>query len=67
LLIILVADLVLSDKLVVYNLENHVIGWTDYNCKFGVIKTALSLLKQWRSVAAVVPMASRFIVAPVLF
>jgi hypothetical protein len=28
-----VADLVLSNKLVVYNLENQVIGWTDYNCK----------------------------------
>ena len=28
-----IADLVLSNKLVVYNLENQVIGWTDYNCK----------------------------------
>jgi hypothetical protein len=27
------ADLVLSNKLVVYDLENQVIGWTDYNCK----------------------------------
>lgn len=27
-------DLVLSNKLVVYDLENQVIGWTDYNCKF---------------------------------
>jgi hypothetical protein len=38
-----VADLILSDKLFVYDLENQVIGWTDYNCKFRVIKTALSL------------------------
>jgi hypothetical protein len=28
-----VADLVLSNKLVVYDLEKEVIGWTDYNCK----------------------------------
>jgi hypothetical protein len=61
LLIILVADLVLSDKLVEYDLEKHVIGWTDYNCKFRVIKTVLSIE------TAVVRMASRFIVAPVLF
>jgi hypothetical protein len=26
-------DLVLSNKLVIYDLENRVIGWTDYNCK----------------------------------
>ena len=31
-----IADLVLSNKLVVYNLENQVIGWTDYNCKWGI-------------------------------
>lgn len=29
-----IADLVLSNKLVVYDLEKQVIGWTDYNCKF---------------------------------
>lgn len=28
------ADLVLSNKLVVYDLENMVIGWTDYNCEY---------------------------------
>jgi hypothetical protein len=27
------SDLVLSNKVVVYDLENQVIGWTDYNCK----------------------------------
>ncbi|KAK8462160.1 hypothetical protein SEVIR_1G160600v4 [Setaria viridis] len=30
---VLLGDLVLSNKLVVYDLENQVIGWTDYNCK----------------------------------
>jgi hypothetical protein len=30
---VFVSDLVLSNKLVVYDLENQVIGWTDYNCK----------------------------------
>lgn len=29
-----IADLVLSNKLVVYDLENMVIGWTDFNCEF---------------------------------
>uniref|UniRef100_A0ACD5UWX2 Uncharacterized protein n=1 Tax=Avena sativa TaxID=4498 RepID=A0ACD5UWX2_AVESA len=29
---VLLGDLVLSNKVVVYDLENHVIGWTDYNC-----------------------------------
>jgi hypothetical protein len=33
---VLLGDLVLSDKLVVYNLENHVIGWTDYNCSSSI-------------------------------
>ncbi|KAK7273144.1 hypothetical protein RIF29_14190 [Crotalaria pallida] len=28
----LLGDLVLSNKLVFYDLENQVIGWTDYNC-----------------------------------
>ena len=31
------ADLVLSNKLVVYDLENMVIGWTDYNCEYDTI------------------------------
>lgn len=29
---VLLGDLVLSNKLVVYDLESQVIGWTDYNC-----------------------------------
>ena len=28
------ADLVLSNKLVVYDLENQGIGWVEYNCKY---------------------------------
>lgn len=28
----LLGDLVLSNKLVIYDLENQVIGWTEYNC-----------------------------------
>lgn len=28
------ADLVLSNKLVVYDLETQVIGWTEYNCEY---------------------------------
>ncbi|KAJ0091958.1 hypothetical protein Patl1_26130 [Pistacia atlantica] len=28
----LLGDLVLSNKLVLYDLENQVIGWTEYNC-----------------------------------
>lgn len=27
-------DLVLSNKLVVYDLDNEVIGWVDHNCKY---------------------------------
>lgn len=27
------ADLVLSDRLVTYDMENQAIGWTDYDCK----------------------------------
>jgi hypothetical protein len=27
-------DLALSNKLVVYDLERQVIGWTDYDCEF---------------------------------
>jgi len=33
---VLLGDLVLSNKLVVYNLENKVIGWTDYNCSSSI-------------------------------
>ncbi|CAN1345362.1 Aspartic proteinase 36, partial [Linum perenne] len=33
---ILLGDLVLSNKLVVYDLENQVIGWTDYNCSSSI-------------------------------
>ncbi|KAJ4787961.1 Eukaryotic aspartyl protease family protein [Rhynchospora pubera] len=34
--IFLLGDLVLSSKLVVYDLENQVIGWTDYNCSSSI-------------------------------
>lgn len=27
------ADLVLSNKLVIYDIENQTIGWTEYNCE----------------------------------
>ncbi|XXG46891.1 hypothetical protein AAC387_Pa02g1619 [Persea americana] len=33
---ILLGDLVLSNKLVVYDLEKQVIGWTDYNCSSSI-------------------------------
>ncbi|GJN21054.1 hypothetical protein PR202_gb08500 [Eleusine coracana subsp. coracana] len=33
---VLLGDLVLSNKLVVYDLENQVIGWTDYNCSSSI-------------------------------
>ncbi|KAE9595225.1 putative nepenthesin [Lupinus albus] len=32
----LLGDLVLSNKLVFYDLENQVIGWTDYNCSSSI-------------------------------
>ncbi|CAN0859564.1 Aspartic proteinase 36 [Linum grandiflorum] len=32
----LLGDLVLSNKLVVYDLENEVIGWTNYNCSSSI-------------------------------
>ncbi|KAG4395413.1 hypothetical protein GLYMA_20G218902v4 [Glycine max] len=32
----LLGDLVLSNKLVIYDLENMVIGWTDYNCSSSI-------------------------------
>ncbi|CAD6264909.1 unnamed protein product [Miscanthus lutarioriparius] len=34
--IVLMGDLVLSNKLVVYDLENRAIGWTDYNCSSSI-------------------------------
>lgn len=30
---VFLADLVLSNKLVLYDLENQTIGWTEYNCE----------------------------------
>ncbi|XVF41477.1 hypothetical protein PTKIN_Ptkin01aG0282800 [Pterospermum kingtungense] len=33
---ILLGDLVLSNKLVVYDIENQTIGWTDYNCSSSI-------------------------------
>ncbi|KAI3796853.1 hypothetical protein L1987_39539 [Smallanthus sonchifolius] len=32
----LLGDLVLSDKLVTYDMENQVIGWTDYDCSSSI-------------------------------
>ncbi|XP_042440454.1 aspartic proteinase 39-like isoform X2 [Zingiber officinale] len=32
----LLGDLVLSNKLIVYDLENQVIGWTEYNCSSSI-------------------------------
>ncbi|KAK8933691.1 Aspartic proteinase-like protein 2 [Platanthera zijinensis] len=29
-------DMVLSNKLVIYDLENQVVGWTDYNCSSSI-------------------------------
>ncbi|XP_061351181.1 aspartic proteinase 36 [Gastrolobium bilobum] len=34
--LILLGDLVLSNKLVVYDLENMLIGWTNYNCSSSI-------------------------------
>ena len=31
------ADIVLKDKIVVYDLENQRIGWVDYDCKFPIM------------------------------
>jgi len=36
-IILFAADLVLSNKLVFYDLENQVIGWTEYNCEYHMI------------------------------
>ncbi|KAL8170828.1 hypothetical protein V2J09_022632 [Rumex salicifolius] len=33
---ILLGDLVLSNKLVLYDLENQVLGWTEYNCSSSI-------------------------------
>ncbi|XP_052110751.1 aspartic proteinase 36-like [Arachis duranensis] len=33
---ILLGDLALSNKLVFYNLEGQVIGWTEYNCSSSI-------------------------------
>ncbi|KAK8713329.1 hypothetical protein V6N13_148550 [Hibiscus sabdariffa] len=33
---ILLGDLVLSNKLVVYDVENQTIGWTEYNCSSSI-------------------------------
>ncbi|KQJ99261.1 aspartic proteinase-like protein 2 isoform X1 [Brachypodium distachyon] len=33
---VLLGDLVLSNKVVVYDLENQVVGWTDYNCSSSI-------------------------------
>ncbi|KAF3452475.1 hypothetical protein FNV43_RR02908 [Rhamnella rubrinervis] len=34
--VILLGDMVLSNKLVVYDVENQVIGWTEYNCSSSI-------------------------------
>lgn len=34
--ITLLGDIVLSDKLIVYDLENQTIGWTEYNCSSSI-------------------------------
>lgn len=39
---IYMTDLVLSNKLVVYDLQNQTIGWTEYNCEY---LTALYLIR----------------------
>lgn len=31
---LMLADLVLANKLVLYDLEKQAIGWTEYNCKY---------------------------------
>ncbi len=32
-----IADMVLSNKLVLYDLEQQTIGWTEYNCEYYVV------------------------------
>ncbi|XP_073007789.1 aspartic proteinase 36-like [Typha latifolia] len=34
--VVLLGDLVLANKLVLYDLENQVIGWTEYNCSSSI-------------------------------
>ncbi|KAK9138612.1 hypothetical protein Sjap_009206 [Stephania japonica] len=34
---IILGDLVISNKLVVYDLENQTLGWTDYNCSSSIM------------------------------
>ena len=41
---LLLADLVLSNKLVLYDLENQTIGWTEYNCEYEVFASLFSKL-----------------------
>lgn len=41
------ADLALSNKLIVYDLENQVIGWTEYNCKLHMIYYYISLIEEY--------------------
>ncbi|XP_076926614.1 aspartic proteinase 36-like [Bidens hawaiensis] len=33
---ILLGDIVMTDKLVTYNMEDQSIGWTDYNCSSSI-------------------------------
>ena len=33
------ADLVLKDKIIVYDLGGQRLGWSDYNCKFSSLST----------------------------
>jgi hypothetical protein len=35
----LCADIVLKDKIIVYDLENQRIGWVDYDCKFSIMQS----------------------------
>ncbi|MFQ6647452.1 hypothetical protein Gotur_021142 [Gossypium turneri] len=37
------ADLVLSNKLVIYDIENQNIGWTEYNCEYPLEQPYLCL------------------------
>uniref|UniRef100_J3LWT7 Peptidase A1 domain-containing protein n=2 Tax=Oryza brachyantha TaxID=4533 RepID=J3LWT7_ORYBR len=33
---VVLGEMVISDKLVIYDMENHVIGWTEYNCSSSI-------------------------------
>lgn len=37
------SDLVLSNKLVVYDVQNQTIGWTDFNCEYFMLFEVFSL------------------------